>query len=114
MRGTGLRVLRQQSGHIRFDLFFQVDGQRQAPVVEQMVIDARRTQLLGTRVADEQHLTAFFEALGMPLLEAVVNARAVSAAKPVGLPVQPGRGMLRPQTTQAAAEDTCGKAFEQG
>ena len=107
-------MLGQVGSHVGLDQLFQFRAQRQAPVIEQVLVDPGSTQLLRAHIADKQHLATLFEPFGMPLLETVIHPGTVPAAEPVCLALQPGRRMLRAQTAQATAKHTRGKALEQG
>jgi hypothetical protein len=105
-------VGRQQARHIGFDTLFQIGRQRQPPIIEQAVIHPRRTVLLRAKVANQQDLPAFLDAVGLALAIAVLNARLVPTAKTIGLPMQPGEPVLRAQAGQAMPEQSGGEPFQ--
>ena len=82
---TGLSLLGQERCNIGLDLFFKLASQGQAPVIEQIVINAGRTQYLRASITDDQYLPALFQPFGAAFLKAVIHPGAVTAAKPVRL-----------------------------
>ncbi|MNH91132.1 hypothetical protein D3C87_1179280 [compost metagenome] len=76
---------RQQSGDIGFHALFQLSGQRQAPIIEQMIIDIGWPMFSAARVADQQNLPALFQPLELAFLIAILNAGRVAAAKAIRL-----------------------------
>ncbi len=100
----GLCVRWQQSGDIRLDAFLQLGSQRQAPVIEQQIIDLRCRMLRTAGITDQQDLAALLKPFGPAFLIAIVETGGMAAAKTIGLAVQPGRSVLGAQARQAMAE----------
>ncbi|MNP20685.1 hypothetical protein D3C76_1132690 [compost metagenome] len=113
LRGARLCMGRQQSGDICLDAFLQFGGQRQAPVIEQQIIDLRCRMLRAARITDQQDLTALLKPFGPAFLVAIVKTGGMTAAETVGLAMQPGGTMLGSQACQAMAEEPGGQALEQ-
>jgi hypothetical protein len=103
----------QQPGHVGLDAFLHVRRQGQSPIIEQTVIDTGRTMLFGTKVAYQQDLSTFLDTIGLALTIAILHTRFVTAAKTIGLTVQPGKPVLCAQTGQAMAKQACSQAFQQ-
>ncbi|MCY1361284.1 hypothetical protein D9M69_479450 [compost metagenome] len=104
---------RQQAGDIGLHTLLQLGAQRQAPVVEQQVIDIRRPVFSAARVADQQDLPALFQPLELAFLVAVIDPGAVTTAKTVSLAMQPRRTMLCVQAGQAVAEESGKQSLDQ-
>ncbi|MNM97373.1 hypothetical protein D3C81_1098770 [compost metagenome] len=105
-------MLRQQTGNIGLHAFFQLGRQRQAPIIEQMIVDVGRAMLGVATVTDQQHLPALFQPLKLAFLKAIFDASGMATAETIGLTVQPRRTVLRAQSGQTVAEEACSQAFE--
>ncbi|MNR13878.1 hypothetical protein D3C85_1303110 [compost metagenome] len=103
---------RQQPRDVGLHALFDLGTQGQPPIVEQVVIHARRRVLGAATVADQQDLAALFDPVCLAFLVAVVHTRRVPTAKPVSLAVQPGRPVLCAQTRQAMAKKARSQTFE--
>ena len=114
LRGARLGMGWQQTRYISLHAFLQFGGQRQAPIIEQAVVNTGRTVLIGTKVANQQDLPAFFDAISLAFAIAILDTCLVPAAKAIRLPMQPGKPVLGAQTRQPMAKQARGEALEQG
>jgi hypothetical protein len=103
----------QQARDIGLHALLHLCGERQSPIVEQAVIYAWRTVLIGAKVTNQQDLSALLDAISPTLTVTVLNARLMPTAKAVGLAMQPGKPVLRTQTGEAMAEQARGKPLQQ-
>ncbi|MNZ59754.1 hypothetical protein D3C78_778010 [compost metagenome] len=111
--GAGLGMGRQQPGDICLHALLQLGAQRQAPIVEQQVIDIRWTVFSRARVADQQDLPTLLQPLELAFPVAVIDPGTVTAAKTVGLAMQPRRPMLCVQAGQAVTEESGEQSLDQ-
>jgi len=82
-------MLRQQTRDIGLHALFQLGRQRQPPIVEQMVVDTRRTMLGASAVADQQDLPTLLQTFELAFSKAILDASGVPAEKAICLAMQP-------------------------
>ncbi|MNS80947.1 hypothetical protein D3C72_1146440 [compost metagenome] len=111
---TRLRVRGQALGDIRLEAFLQLGRQRQAPVVEQMIVLRWHSVAIGARVADHQNLAPGFVAVYPPFFVAFTQTVGMPIALARGMALKPGVAMLRVQAAQATTEQARRKALDPG
>lgn len=89
LRGAGLGFGGQALGDIGLEALLQLGRQRQAPVVEQVVILAWHSGAVGARIADHQHLAPRFKALHPTTLEPFTHAIGMASALACGVAEEP-------------------------
>ncbi|MNP27630.1 hypothetical protein D3C76_1205520 [compost metagenome] len=114
LRRAWLGIRWQALGDVSLEALLQLGGQRQAPVVEQVVILPRHAMAVGTRITDHQHLAPGFIAVYPPFFVAFTQTVGMPIALARGMALKPGVAMLRVQAAQATTEQARRKALDPG
>ncbi|MNE15420.1 hypothetical protein D3C80_1083290 [compost metagenome] len=112
LRRAWLGMGRQALGDVGLETLFKLGAQRQAPVVEQGVVQPGNAVAVGASVADHQDLAPGFVAVYPPFFVAFAQAIGVTGALTAGMALEPGIAMLRLQAAQAAPEQASGEATQ--
>ncbi|MNJ55913.1 hypothetical protein D3C77_514330 [compost metagenome] len=94
LRRAWLGIRWQALGDVSLEALLQLGRQRQAPVVEQVVILPRHAMAVGTRITDHQHLAPGFIAVYPPFFVAFAQTVGVPGALAGGVALEPGIAVL--------------------